>query len=291
VCSQSPALNHHLSHSRISEGPYGQTVPPNSEQMPRNAGPNRWLTDAVPPRRIELLHSPISTYLDDRTDSHLPRRLAAQSTIPRSTPNLAPRPGAGTSMLLSGNSSLAALTSAGSASSSPSVSSAMGERALGPSRVLEFDGHGALQVPPLRHPPVFECPFGFLSCLLTFTIFSDWFAHSLRHFRGINPPNANKCCYCDQKFQENDGKASWKARMEHIALHYQLGHRLAHARPDFELYRYLWSNRLLDNASYKSLVGDNNSRSPPTSPNPAAPSASNENVYTVTNNPRRRHRR
>lgn len=251
------------------------------------------------PRRDEPSGSRISTYLDDRTDSRIPSRLAAQSNLPRINPNLAPRPGVGTSMLLSGNSSLAALTSATSVSSTPSVSSAMGERALGPPRILEVDGHGALQVPPLRHPPVFECPFSFLCCLLTFTTFSGWLAHSMEHFRGISPPNSNKCCYCDLRFHDNDGKKSWRARMEHIALHYQLGHRLAHARPDFELYRYLWSNRILDNASYKALVGENSSRSsaasayptPPTSPNSTNPQASSNNAYTVTHDPRRRHRR
>ena len=274
--------------------------------MPGNAGLSRRLTDVVPSRRESSrrdeplpLPTPLSTYLEDRTDSHLPRRLAAQSIIPHSNLNLAPRPGVGTSMLLSGNSSLAALTSAGSASSAPSVSSAMGERALGPPRILEIDDQGALQVPPLTLAPVFECPFNFLSCLLTFTTFPGWFAHSLGHFRGINPPNANKCCYCDQRFHENDGQRSWRARMEHVAMHCQLGHRLAHARPDFELYRYLWSNRLLDNASYKSLMGPSNSRtsaasaypSPPTSPNTTTMSASNDSVYTVTNDSRRRRRR
>lgn len=202
-------------------------------------------------------------------------------------------------MLLSGNNSLAALTSAASVSSAPSVSSAMGERALGPPRILEVDRHGALQVPPLRHPPVFECPFYFLSCCLTFASFSEWFTHSLMHFRGINPPSINSCCYCDKTFQDNDGMRSWKARMEHIALHSQLGHRIAHARPDFELHRYLWKNRLVDNALYKNLVGDGNSRtsaasaypSPPTSPNSSTSSASSDIVYTVTNDSRRRRRR
>lgn len=250
-------------------------------------------------RRDEPLGSPISTYLDDRTDSRLPRRLATQSTLPPLNLNLAPRPAVGTSMLLSGNNSLAALTSAASVSSAPSVSSAMGERALGPPRILEVDRHGALQVPPLRHPPVFECPFNFLSCCLTFATFSEWFTHSLMHFRGINPPNINSCCYCDKTFQDNDGMRSWRARMEHIALHSQLGHRIAHARPDFELHRYLWKNRVVDNALYKSLVGDGNSRtstasaypSPPTSPNSSTLSASSDIVYTVTNDSRRRRRR
>lgn len=200
-------------------------------------------------------------------------------------------------MLLSGNSSLAALTSAASASSTPSVSSAMGGRALRPPRILELDGQGALQVPPLRHPPVFECPFYFLSCCRTFVTFSEWFAHSLEHFRGISPPTGNSCCYCDQTFQDSDGMRSWKARMEHVQLHYQLGHRVAHARPDFELYTYLWRCRLVDNVLYKSLVGGSNSRTsgasayptPPTSPN-SSTSASSDSVYTVTNDSRRRRR-
>jgi len=172
-------------------------------------------------------------------------------------------------MLLSGNSSLAALTFP-PASSAPSVFSAIGERALEPLRTFEVDTYGALQESH-RHPPVFKCPFYFLSCRLTFSTFSEWVAHSLQHFHNIHPPNINNCCYCEQTFQNNDGIVSWKAKMEHIALHYQLGHEVTHARPDFELYRYLWKNRLVDKALYKSLVGDSNSRTSAASAYPVAP--------------------
>lgn len=216
------------------------------------------VSSAMAQRRDEPEHAPISTYLEDRTGSRLPRRLATQSTHPPLNLDLTPRPAVGTSMLLSGGSSLAALKSAANASSALSVSSAMGERAFGPPRILEVDCHGALQVPH-KHPPVFECPFYFLSCHLTFSTFSEWFIHSLHHFRGINPPNINNCCFCEQTFQDDNGIKSWKAKMEHLALHFQLGHKIPHVRPDFMLYEYLWKNRLVDNTLYKSLVGDRGS--------------------------------
>lgn len=252
----------------------------------------------------ETLPSPIRIYLAEPIDPMLAHHLARQSRTSilehdSVSPLSASRPAAGTSMLLSGNSSLAALTSAPTASTPSSVSSAMGDRALGPPRILELISTGALQVPPVRGTPVFECPFNFTHCLLTFTSFSEWFAHSLSHFGGFSPPPTNRCCFCDNIFEHPDGKKSWKARMEHVALHYQLGHRLAHARPDFEFYRYLWSNRLLDNETFKALVGDSAGRTsksayptPPTSPASSSTSAAcSASLYVVTNDPRRRHRR
>ncbi|MCJ1389591.1 hypothetical protein MMC18_002448 [Xylographa bjoerkii] len=194
-------------------------------------------------------------------------------------------------MLLSGNSSLAALTTASSASTAPSVSSSLGERYLGPARVLEHDHQGALHIAPLRHHVVFECPFNFLYCLMTFASFSEWLAHSLTHFKKITPPEKNECCFCDEKFEKSDGMRSWRDKMEHTALHHQLGHKLAHARPDFALYKFLWNKRIIEPGEYKELIGGHSRSaassypSPPSSPDNI--SASNRTAFTVTNGSRR----
>lgn len=233
---------------------------------------------------------PISTYLESRDDSRLPRHIATQSRLPQqyTYPNVN-RPAAGTSMLVSGANSLAALTNASSASTTPSVSSSLGGRQLETSRLLEPDHQNALQVAPLRHPVIFECPFNFLYCLLSFTNFNEWFAHSVTHFRGIAPPNSNKCCFCDKTFKENPGQHCWKEKLCHTALHHQLGHKLAHARPDFELHRYLWIKRLIDTAEYKALTGGSTGHVPATSTHlnqVVSQAISNSTAYTITNRQR-----
>ena len=79
--------------------------------------------------------------------------------------------------------------------------------------------------------------------------------------------------------------------MEEIASHHQLGHRLAHARPDFELFKYLWDKRLIEDAHYKNLMGAKGLSAystPPTSPNSPIAPISYDSVYTVTHNGRAR---
>ena len=194
-------------------------------------------------------------------------------------------------MLLSGHSSLAALTQTSTVASPSSASSAMGGRALGSGRILTPDGYGALQVPPLSPTVVFECPFQFNRCLLTFNNFHDWFDHSLTHFGRYDPPTKNKCCFCDRKFNAVDGMTSWNERMNEIALHHRLGHKLAHAQPDFELFKYLWDKKLIDDAHYKSLMGAKGLSAystPPTSPSSPSASSSFGTVYTVTHDSRAR---
>ncbi|MCJ1479097.1 hypothetical protein MMC13_007781 [Lambiella insularis] len=137
-------------------------------------------------------------------------------------------------------------------SSAPSVSS-LGERQLRQSRLLEHDQQGALEIAPLRQQVVLTCPFIFLQCLLSFTSVSEWVTHSLTHFKEIMPPNSNQCCFCDKTFKRADGQQSWREKLEHTALHYQEGHKLPKARPDFELHKYLWENCLIDNVEYKDL--------------------------------------
>ena len=236
----------------------------------------------------------MNSYLADCNDSRLPSRIAQASRLQVHVPPASAYPGPGTSMLLSGDSSLAALTRASSAASLPSASSAMGGRALEYGRVLRADQHDVLQIPPLSPTIVFECPFQFNHCLLTFTNYSQWFNHSLEHFKRHDPPAKNKCCFCDKEFNETNGLTSWKRRMEEIASHHQLGHRLAHARPDFELFKYLWDKKIIGDAHYKNLMGAKGLSAystPPTSPNSSTASPTSDAVYTVTHDGRRRGQR
>ena len=232
-------------------------------------------------------NSAIIRYLRDDGDSLLPQHLAIQSRLLSPATVRVHRPKATTSMLLSGNSSLAALTTASSVSSAPSVSSSLGIRYLGPSRILEHDHQGALHIAPLPHQVVFECPFNFLYCLCTFTSLPEWFSHSLTHFKRVTPPPTNICCFCDVIFEASDGMKSWRDKIEHTGIHHQLGHKLAHARPEFGLYNYLWKTRLIESSEYKDLMAGHQASgsSLPT------PERYLNVTYTATQGPRRDRRR
>jgi len=211
----------------------------------------------------------LQAYLDDTTDSRLPAHLAMGSKLPhahtfktRSCYGV-PYPSNGTSMLLSGNDSLAALSTISSATTLESISTPVGEREIEHSRLLLEGEYGALVVPALRSQVMFECPFNFLSCHQTFSGLNEWFNHSVSHFSAIGPPAHSSCCFCDAEFDGNDGLQSWAERMQHVAFHYQLGCRLAHARPDFALNKYLWRNFLISDATYRDIMVDNGNYSLP----------------------------
>lgn len=97
----------------------------------------------------------------------------------------------------------------------------------------------------------YECPFDRLNCLETFTEVKPWYDHSLTHFYHHDPPTKNSCCFCSETF---DGTRSWKLRLDHVKLHHDGGEKLGTSRFDSELYRYLWSKRLLSNVYYKDLT-------------------------------------
>lgn len=250
------------------------------------------LTGAVAQHHGSSGSTPMELYLADPNDSRLPSRLAQQSILKGRTSYGGARPGVGTSMIQSGHSSLAALTHASSAASPSSAPSAMGARATGTGRVLSHDPHGALQVPPHNPTVILECPFQFNGCILTFISFRQWFDHSLTHFGSCGPSPRNKCCFCDRTFNAVDGMTSWTKRMTEIAQHHAYGCRLAHARPDFDLFKYLWGKRLIDDAHYKDLMGAKRlpvHSTPPTSSQRPTTSISSD-VFTVNNDNRRRNR-
>lgn len=88
----------------------------------------------------------------------------------------------------------------------------------------------------------------------------DWVEHSLTHFRNVGPPDSNRCCFCNAQFTSIAKISDWARRIKHVAYHYKLGDKLAYAGPDFELYTYLWCNRLITNAEYRDLKGNHDDR-------------------------------
>ena len=251
------------------------------------------------PRSQNPIPTSIKAYLNNVEDSHLPRRLATDSRLPENTICSSRTFGGfplrynGTSMLHSGPDSLAALTTEWDTQSSSSVPTISGEKYLGKPRILEYDMQGALRIPPLRDRTRLECPFSFLYCQLTFNFFDEWLEHSLTHFGSSTPPTANRCCFCDQDFTAPTGEESWNNRMKHVSIHHQIGHRLAHARPDFMLYKYLWNKHIISNSTLRELMGPESTRNPrQRSPSPSPPARhSKSHAYVITNNNREARRR
>ena len=160
-------------------------------------------------------------------------------------------------------SSLPALTSITSRTTSSVPSSVGGRQAEQQQRILEIGPGGTLQVPPAPRGCL-ECPFNLLFCLRDFANERDWVNHSLTHFNTekhvVGPPKRNRCCFCDTVFESNNALESWAKRMEHVQFHHHLGHRLAVARPDFELFKYLYNNRLISDDLYRDLSGHSRDR-------------------------------
>lgn len=256
----------------------------------------------------------IRDYLEHRIDPGIAHRLATQSNWPASHSHQGPRycgpvDGPGTSLLVSSSDctrrsgtpsqDLPGLTTGGSAATR-SVSTSIGQRQLNRQRILEQDAGGALVVPPNNEPRVLECPFHQLPCSMTPMTLSkieDWISHSLEHFEKIPPPNLNKCCFCSDEFKcpTQKKECSWRERMRHVAMeHHQHGDRLATARPDFELFTFLWNNKLISDPLYKELKVHNEERSrrlrADASP-PARPHDQLSMVYSEAGGRRQRPRR
>ncbi|KAI4240413.1 MAG: hypothetical protein L6R40_005124 [Gallowayella cf. fulva] len=248
----------------------------------------------------------IQTYLSDDEDSRLARQLARQSTLPEPNPYRThdyqdpPSRSDGTSMLLSAGDhtrdsmtqDLAALTTAPSLDTPTSVSSAMAARHLDDVALLELDQAGALVGGHSRRARILECPFNLLYCFEEFaeTNYQEWIIHSLTHFRQHAPPTCNKCAFCEAVFPSWDGLQSWQVRMHHTFQHHQQGHSLACARPDFQLYTYLWNHRLISDADYRDIKGNSEDRSRQVNAYPTPPVSPDERslavAQTAYSNPR-----
>lgn len=127
------------------------------------------------------------------------------------------------------------------------------------------DNNGVLELPRTQiQTPLYECVFWFLSCRYISHSQEEWTTHCESHFRGEDPPQTVQCPLCDLKWFHADGRASWGAKMQHLAEHTMLGQTLRTSRPDFDLFHHLWRKRLIDDQDYKELLGGNhNLRTPP----------------------------
>ena len=174
--------------------------------------------------------------------------------------------------------SLPGLSSSGTSGSPESIATSMGTRDIERrQRVLrpDWSQDGALIIDPqtVAASPL-GCPFhSILGCRWEFDNGHEsvWIDHSLSHFKRngkeVEPPKTNKCCFCDKEILKSTGTESWKAKMNHIRQdHHMNGHRMATARPDFELARYLWGAKIIDDVTFRDWTGKQRSDSPPSSP-------------------------
>ena len=273
----------------------------------------------------QLRHTRLHDYIDAIDDPFLPQRFASHVHLPHHAhrhhdPNYrgeSPRT-IGTSLMVEEGDGSHALLPCLSRSieslASGSTHSSMGARQLAQHfRTLDVGPDNLLVADRRPHAqPVLQCPFAILGCISDFSVFEDWFWHSVEHFdTGLSnpafdgravvmPPTKNRCCFCSKTFFDPNGIRSWCARMYHIAFyHHWIGHSLSHARPDFQLFDYLWETHLIDEIMYREIKGNtpdqsrltHGNPSPPTSDRSDSPPATPPGAVAVLNESRHSRRR
>ncbi|KAL4910161.1 hypothetical protein BDW74DRAFT_144550 [Aspergillus multicolor] len=141
------------------------------------------------------------------------------------------------------------------------------------SGILEEDDTGALVLPPdhaIRRPvrspsppssplshqqQIYICLFHILDCHDTFGDFEQWKTHVLSHFRTHEPPDTARCPLCPaERFTSTPHQRAWDLMLKHVDVaHYQQGQSLAGSRPDFELMRYLYNQRVISVDQFKAM--------------------------------------
>ena len=248
---------------------------------------------------------PLHDWHEDEEDS-VPRFFASGSKLPDLGHIGAPS-AAQTSQLGNGATgvtsmnSLPGLCRSGTSARSESVTTSSGARGVERrQRLLIPDwnqGSVLTALPRAVAAGNLECPFKTIfGCRVEFNIEDErsWITHSLTHFekggKVVQPPKTNKCCFCDKEFLRNTGIESWIARLEHIRqAHHVHGSRLATARPDFELARYLWGAHVIDDALYRHWSATQSNNSPPSSPE--SPNPGPISYYAESSRVRRGNRR
>jgi hypothetical protein len=113
-------------------------------------------------------------------------------------------------------------------------------------------------------PPKLSCCFWFLDCHVKYTEEDQWKEHCLTHFRGKLPPKVSVCLFCSLKFESTNSNHSWAMRMDHIARYHRFGFNLRIARqPDYDLFTYLWKQKIICEADYQELMTNYRLSRPP----------------------------
>ncbi|KAF1829974.1 hypothetical protein BDW02DRAFT_583234 [Decorospora gaudefroyi] len=144
-----------------------------------------------------------------------------------------------------------------------SISTGLASRFTGVPLLEEHNG--VLEIPPAHfRAPVYECAFWFLNCAYVSQNREEWETHCTSHFRGEEPPQTVHCPLCDWAATCEFGWTAWNMRMQHLAFeHTMRGQTLRTSRPDFDLFRFLWQRRLIDDQDLKELNGGNHNLTHP----------------------------
>ena len=222
-------------------------------EVPRQAVENR---PSIANAQSPPLSYAMEVFLNDQFEDRVTQREAPDAGMPALAWYKATAPdSSGTSMMVTKRSRIQDSVSTsqdlpGLTISSKSLSTSHG----GSSFAENSDTDAVTILAPISENPAddataaLECPFNQLACLQTFADSKEWITHSLTHFGSAEPPTTNRCTFCEEQFHSSDAAKSWTERMNHVALHHRLGHKLTGARWDNTVYIYthMYENGLLD---------------------------------------------
>jgi hypothetical protein len=109
----------------------------------------------------------------------------------------------------------------------------------------------------LADGPVYTCCFWYLHCYYRAADEGEWKLHCKSHLHGRPPPKTAACPFCPAKFESTDGEISWATKMDHMAEHHRDRVDLSrNTRPDFEMFRYLWQQKIIGYPDYQELMSN-----------------------------------
>lgn len=107
------------------------------------------------------------------------------------------------------------------------------------------------------------CPLWFLDCKFKTDHEGEWCTHAAAHFRGHPLPQIAFCTICGASYttppgiSTNDGvRGAWAQKMSCLQAHFVAGLTFERDPPDFKLFKYLWSKRIIDIPDYQELVNN-----------------------------------
>lgn len=173
--------------------------------------------------------------------------------------------------------------------------------------MLETDSTGNLVAsPPAPSAPsadrfVYRCLFYILPCDHQSDNIETWKTHVLSHFRGTRLPPTAICQWCPLEFKQPNtsnlnahAHQTWDAMLTHVAHdHFEKGHTLASARPNFELMKYMYNSKIITEDQLKTIQLCPSPDSPAYHPSQdpvRASIGSSDEPYCSTYSPRREKR-
>lgn len=179
--------------------------------------------------------------------------------------------------------------------------------------ILETDSTGNLVAsPPAPSAPsadqvVYRCLFYILPCDHQSDNIDTWKTHVLSHFRGTRLPPTAICQWCPLEFKQPSNTSTststsintnthqtWNAMLTHVAHdHFEKGHTLASARPNFELMKYMYNSKIITEDQLKAIQLCPSPDSPAYHPSQdpvRASIGSSDEPYCSTYSPRREKR-